>query len=183
MSKRSSLMLNFIGFQLAWFACVLSAANEKAYVGMIVVLIVLVLQLLLSVNRLRTLSLMLAISFLGASWDSFLTTQSILVFETGQMLPGMAPVWIIAMWLSFSTTVSISFRWLYSRYGLSALLGAVSGPLSYQAGAALGAVSIPNPIMANVYLALGWGLLMPVFIYLARWNDSQGAQGRIAHEY
>ena len=33
-----TLLVNFIGFQVGWFACVLGAANDKELLGMIIAL-------------------------------------------------------------------------------------------------------------------------------------------------
>lgn len=162
------LLINFIGFQLAWFSCVLMAAKNEPQIGIVVVGLVVIIYLYLVENRLRSLSLLFIITFIGSSWDSFLTSQQVLVFNSGIISSNMAPSWIIAMWLSFATTINVSLRWLYQRYALAFILGAIAGPLAYQAGAAFGAVSIPDNITANVMLAIGWGLLMPLFIYIAQ---------------
>lgn len=167
MSRRSHLIINFVGFQAAWFACVFMAAKHQPMIGIAVASVVASIYLYLAENRAREISLLAAITLIGATWDSLLTSQQILVFNSGMMSPYLAPTWIIAMWLSFATTINVAFRWLYQRYVLAFVLGAISGPLAYQAGAALGAVSIPDNVTANIFLAFGWGVLMPLFIFIA----------------
>lgn len=167
MSHRSRLLINFVGFQIAWFACVLSAANNQPIIGICIALVIVLIHLYLSANRTSAFTLLAIITLMGSAWDSVLTNQQILVFSSGMMLPFLAPTWIFAMWLSFSTTINTAFRWLYHRYFLAFILGAISGPLTYQAGAALDAVVIPNSLTATVWIAIGWGVMMPLFILIA----------------
>ena len=166
MNSRYQLIINFAGFQIAWFACVLMAAKDQPIIGVAVAFVVVALHLFLVDNRVRAVCLLLVITLIGGTWDSLLTSQQILVFSSGLISPNLAPIWIMAMWLSFATTLSVSFRWLHHRYVLAFALGAISGPLAYQAGAALGAVTIPDSTLANIYLACGWGVLMPLFIFI-----------------
>jgi hypothetical protein len=58
-------------------------------------------------------------------------------------------------------------RWMSGRYLLAALFGAIGGPLSYLAGARLGAMSFIDTGAAVTALAVGWGLAMPLLMWLA----------------
>lgn len=177
------LLINFIGFQVAWFSCVLMAAKDQPSVGIYVVLLVVLLHLYLINNRLRNLSLLIIVTIIGSAWDSLLTSQGILVFSNGIISNKLAPSWIIAMWLGFATTLNVSLRWLYQRYFLAFILGLIAGPLAYQSGAALGAVSIPNTMMANIYLAGGWAIIMPLLVYISEAFESINLNRVISHEH
>ena len=161
-------LINFVAFQLGWFACVLSAANNQPLLGIASALVLLSLHFYLSTQARRDLMLISVIALIGSSWDSLLTWQQLMLFSSGQYHQSIAPIWISAMWLMFATTINVSLRWLYRRYLLAALLGAIAGPLAYQAGAALGAVSMPQPILSLLVMSAGWALLMPLFIKLAQ---------------
>ena len=56
-------------------------------------------------------------------------------------MAGLAPYWIVALWMLFATTLNVTFRWLQPRPALAAALGAVFGPVSYIAGAAVGVIT------------------------------------------
>lgn len=161
-------LINFVAFQLGWFACVLSAANNQPLLGIGSALLLLGLHFSLSSQVRRDLVLVAAIALIGSSWDSLLTWQQLMLFSSGQYHHNLAPAWISAMWLMFATTINSSLRWLYQRYWLAALLGAIAGPLAYQAGAALGAVNLPQPMLTMVLMSIGWALMMPLFIKLAQ---------------
>jgi len=173
---QTSIAVNFILFQIGWFACVLMAARDNSFIGVVIGLMIVVVHLILNKFRINNLVLMILVTLLGFSWDSVLTHFNVLVFNTGIMLPDLAPSWILVMWILFSTTLNISFRWLYGRYTLAMLLGAIFGPIAYQAGSALGAVEIPDDLMANGLMALGWSLLMPLFIKLAELTEGIEAE-------
>jgi hypothetical protein len=84
-------------------------------------------------------------------------------------LSWLAPAWIVAMWALFATAINSSLKWLQGRYAFAALLGAFFGPLSYRAGAALGAASFPlGDVFSLGILAVIWGVTMPVLIFLNR---------------
>ena len=136
-------------------------------VGIVIVLLLVALHLLMEQKRLNTLVMLVVVTLIGGAWDSILTGYDVLIFNSGMMLDFLAPSWIMAMWLMFATTLNVSFRWLHGRYWLAMLMGAICGPLTYQAGAALGAVEIPNDVIATIYLAVGWSALLPLLIKLS----------------
>lgn len=167
MKSQKQIAVNFILFQLGWFSCVLMAARGLPDTGIVIALLLVGVQLFLADNRKNLLILLFIVTLIGSAWDSVMTSFNILVFNTGMIVSFLAPGWIIAMWLMFSTTLNVSFRWLYGRYWLAMLLGAIFGPVTYQAGAAMGAVVIPDNLLANSVIAAGWALLMPLYIKLA----------------
>jgi hypothetical protein len=82
--------------------------------------------------------------------------------------PYLCPVWLVALWAMFGTTLRGSLSALAGRYGLAAVLGAVAGPLSYLGGAKLGAVTLhPNRAVSIAALAVGWSVVMPLLVWLA----------------
>ncbi|MCW9046523.1 MAG: DUF2878 domain-containing protein [Gammaproteobacteria bacterium] len=166
MNGQKQIVVNFIIFQLGWFSCVLMAAQGLHETGIFIALLLVCVQLFLADNRKKLLILMAIVTLIGSAWDSVMTSLGILVFDTGMIVSFLAPGWIIAMWLMFATTLNVSFRWLFGRYWLAMLLGAICGPLTYQAGAAMSAVVIPDNFLANSVIAAGWALLMPLYIKL-----------------
>ena len=63
---------------------------------------------------------------------------------------------------------------------LAALFGAIGGPLSYLAGARLGAMSFIDSGAAVTALAIGWGLAMPLLMWLAARFEQRGRTQRPA---
>ena len=69
---------------------------------------------------------------------------------------GLAPYWMLSLWIVFATTLNHSLRWLMNRPVAAALAGAIGGPLAYLAGAKLGALSIVTPAVTLPFIALLW---------------------------
>jgi hypothetical protein len=61
--------------------------------------------------------------------------------------------------------------WLKNRWLASVVLGAAAGPLSYWAGARLGALELIDPVPALLALAIGWALMTPLLLAIARRFD------------
>ena len=60
---------------------------------------------------------------------------------------------------------------LQSRLVMASALGAAFGPLSYLAGSAAGAVEIVQPAIVYLALSIGWAILLPGLVLLARQLD------------
>lgn len=173
------LVVNFILFQLGWFVCVLGAASDIPWAGTLGVVVILAHHLHSANNAEKELQLLSLVLTIGFTWDSLLVAFGILEFNSGLFHSALAPHWIIAMWALFSTTLNVSMSWLKGRYLLSAVFGAVGGPLAYYAGAKLGAVSMPSEVAALVALATGWSIIMPTLVLLSeRLNGFQPVQNK-----
>jgi len=161
------MFINFLFFQIAWFACVLGAANNLPWVGPLVVGLIVIYHL----GRVPTagpeLQLIGSAAVVGAVFDSLLAASGWVSYPSGQWHAALAPYWIIAMWIGFATTLNVSLGWLKRRYWLATLFGAVGGPLAYLAGAKLGGITLVSSEAALMALALGWAAIMPLLVYLA----------------
>jgi len=167
------MLSNVIAFQTGWFACVLGGAHGWPWLGVVVTVAVVALHLDRAARPRMEATLILASGSLGFVADSLLTGMGLLRFPSGQIHPQLAPYWMVAMWALFATTLNVSLRWLKSRLGLAALLGAVAGPLAYYGGAKLGGVSFGDPLASLLAVAGVWTLAMPLLLVMAsRWNGA-----------
>ena len=158
---------NFLAFQAGWFACVLGGANHLPWLGVMSVFVLMVMHVFLAVKPGDELKLMGVTALIGIFWDSLLVSMGWLVYPSGTLVAGTAPVWIVALWLNLAMTLNLSLAWLKGRWKLAALFGAVGGPLAYYAGAKLGGVQFAEPAWAVVSLAVGWSVIMPLLTVLA----------------
>jgi hypothetical protein len=167
MRVEPKVFINFVAFQVAWFACVLGGANDRALAGTMVVGAVIGLHLALAQRPLPEALLIAVAAVIGLVWDSSLVALGLMSYPAGNFAPGLAPHWIVAMWALFATSLNLSMAWLKGRPWLAALFGAVGGPLAYLAGARLGGLQMPDPALALGVQALGWAVLLPVLTSLA----------------
>lgn len=162
-----SIVINVVAYQLAWFACVLGAAYGHPEIGTFVVAAAVALHLLQSARPLNDLKLMAAAGFLGFVLDSGLASGGIVVFASGVWVDGLAPHWMVALWVAFATTFHLSLRWVMARPAFAALLGAIGGPVAYYAGMRLGALELQPlqvalPIIGAAWALAMWGLALVV---------------------
>ena len=167
---------NFLLFQLAWFASVLGAANGMPTAGPAAVLLVIAVHLWFAERPGSELALVVACGAIGALFDSLLVTSGWVAYASGMFAAGIAPYWIIAMWMSFATTLNVSLGWMHGRPMLAAAAGLVAGPLTYLAGAKLGGIQFVDQTMALAALGVGWALMMPLLLGLSRKLDGMSTQ-------
>jgi len=163
----------FVVGQAGWFACVLSAAHGTPAIGAIVVVILLAAHLLRVPRPLEECKFVAAAVIIGTIWDSAIVRLHLLGYHSGILIDGFAPYWITALWALFGAQFNTTYNWLKVRPAVAALLGAVAGPLSFRAGASLGALQFLQPKLAALTLAAGWAVILPLLILVSRrWDGA-----------
>lgn len=161
------IILNFVLFQIGWLACVMGGANGIPWLGLIAVALIVAVHLVNAEDPVPEAILLSIATVIGVIWESLLAINSLMLYQTGLFIDGLAPYWLIALWPLFATTMNVSMRWLKNRFITSAVFGAIGGPAAFFAGHHLGAVDFPDMLQSMLVLGLGWGILMPVMVYLA----------------
>ena len=167
----TTILVNFVAFQVGWFACVLGGAHQFPWLGTLLVSIIIAVHLSRASRPRAELSLILLAIAIGSVWDSYLVWRGWLEYPSGTLIPDTAPHWILAMWGVFATTLNVSLRWLKQRWLIAVLSGAIAGPLAYYAGARLGGVVFTDQTTALIALGLGWAVLMPLLMGLSQRLD------------
>ena len=171
----ASLLQNFVAFQLAWFAVVVGAARGQAGLGMAVLLLVVARHLWQAPRPAQEAWLVASLCLLGLLAEMVNTGLGYFVYIRAEA-PDAArwpwpPYWMVGLWGLLATSLNVTLRWLKRRVWLSALLGAVLGPASIDAGLRLGAGHYVNQPLALASLALLWFVLMPVVMALSERFD------------
>ncbi len=162
---------NFVLFQIGWFACILGAAHQQIWIAIGISVICIGIYLWLRDNARSDYQLLLKAFIYGLVVDTLLLQLGWIRFESPVPLSAVSPVWMWALWLIFATTLRESMSWLKGKYVLGAVLGAIAGPLCYEAGVRLGAAQWPSPdiqVFGLVYLAIVWALAMPILLYFSQ---------------
>ncbi len=153
---------NILLFNAIWFGCVVGQGNYLWLIGPVLCCYVV---LMLRAGRFSLLQLLLPIA-IGVSVDLLLTQNGFYQFDNQLLL---IPLWLVILWVAFSTTLTQSLRFLGKNIYLAALLGAIGFPFSYAMGERLGAVSFGDQFFrVMVMLCVIWAVLLPC-IY--RWID------------
>lgn len=162
-----SVAINFVLFQAGWFACVLSAAAYQPWLGVCVALLIVSYHIRRADKSLAEILLIVVSMVIGVIFDSMLLWLNWLDYTSGVIVANTAPVWIVALWALFATTLNVSLRWLRGKWLLAMVFGFVGGPLAYLGGAKLGAVSLLQQPQALIALAIGWAAVTPFLVYLS----------------
>jgi len=163
-------LVNILAYQFAWFACILSAAKGLPWIGTVTALLVVVWHVSSARIPKTELVLIAVAGVIGLSWESLLVQTGWIAYPSGNMIHGLAPHWIVALWLVFATTFNVSLKWFKKHLGVMALFGFIGGPLAFYAGSALGALTLTSE-RGLAAIAVGWSLLMPILMLLARRFD------------
>ena len=166
-----TIILNVVLFQLGWFACVLGAAFGLPWISVLAAAGIVAWHLARAPRSAREMVLVCVAIVVGAVFETLLLQSGWVRFETGVLIEGTAPYWMVALWAIFATTLNVSLRPLRSHLWLGALLGVVGGPVAYYAGAGLGAMELAAVAPALTAIGFGWAILTPALLCVARRFD------------
>lgn len=174
MTERKRVVVNFIGFQLAWFACVLGGARGWPWLGPLLVILLAAWHVRSTRKPFVEMRLLLSGSVLGIAFDQVLLSSGWIAYPLAPSWPNwLLPPWMMALWLIFCTTLNVSMRWLRAYPLIAILFGAIGGPLAYWSGAKFNAMIWLQPLSVAVALALGWAVMMPLLAKLASIYDGE----------
>jgi hypothetical protein len=161
-------LINIAAMQIAWFACVLTAANNLPWIGTTVAVGVAALHLARARHPALELKLMVCALAMGFVLDSALASSGLVTFKNGELAAGLTTHWMLGLWLGFATTLNASLRWLMDQRALAIVFGALGGPLAYWSGSKLGAITLESQTVDLLAIGFGWALAMNILVSLVR---------------
>ena len=160
-------LTNFAMFYLGWLACVMGAGHGQLWLGPSVMAALLLNHLFLNAALVQEAKLILMIGIFGFAVDTLQASAGLYAFARTSAAPWLCPLWMVALWTIFATTLNASMSWLAGRYRLAAVLGAICGPISYVAGERLGAIELSaHAGLSLVGIAVVWACVMPTLLWL-----------------
>jgi hypothetical protein len=163
-----SKIANALGYQAVWFATLFSAHAGNFWLGFFSSLTFAVLMLFFGGKAKQDCRIVAIGLILGVSIDSLFASSGWIQYTLPWPVAGFAPLWIIALWLSFSFTLNHSMDFLRRNYALAALFGFLGGPLAYWCADRVFNVIEYGTDMAFVMLGLAvcWGSVIPAIFYI-----------------
>jgi Protein of unknown function (DUF2878) len=162
------LFLNALGFQSAWWACIAGVSRGFEIPALLYGLVLAGLHLRMAYQPMQEAKLATLALVLGIAADTVLQMTSVIHFY-GWTLGPLSPFWLWLLWVLFAMTLNTSLRFLQTRpLWLSSIAGLLLGPLTYYAGAKLGAASYDSTPIHLGALAITWGFALPVLVYAAK---------------
>lgn len=170
-----NIIINFLCFQIAWFACVLGAAYALPLLGVIITGLV-VSWHLYNAKRYKLEGYLILIAMLiGATFDQLMVSTQLVSYAhhgwaNASLNIHLVPIWIIALWAGFTTSLNVSLRWMRDKTAIAMLFGAIGGPLAYFAAQRLNAVTL-HGILSYIVLSIGWAVITPLLLKLSKKFD------------
>jgi hypothetical protein len=162
----SLAVLKLAMFQAVWLSCAIGAGYGTAWPGIVTATLLVVWHLASAPQWRTTTIVVLAAGTIGFVAESLLIGAGLIRYSASWPTESFAPVWIIGLWLAFSTTLETTRRILGRRPLVkSMLLGLMVGPLTYIGGQRLGALSFAQPEWQGcLAVAIVWGIAYPVLL-------------------
>ena len=179
--SKSQLIINFVLFQIGWFACVLGAGKQLPWLGVIVVAVIVAWHLLQAKQAKPEIILLVLALLIGGMFDQLMLSSHLISYQAhgwniGQDSTSIVPAWILALWAVFATVLNVSLRWMKNiksrgKWLVAILFGAVGGPLAYMGAQKLGAATLNSVPMSYIALSVGWGILTPLLLKISEKFD------------
>lgn len=171
-----NVIINFVLFQVAWFACVLGAAKQMPWLGVMVTFVVVAWHLKQAQQAKPEIILLLIALIIGAVFDQLMHSTRLISYQAHGWSNELVPAWILALWAGFVTALNVSLRWmrnkqLRGKLIIAILFGAIGGPLAYMAAEKLGAVILNSVPTTYIALGVGWAIITPLLLKLAEKFD------------
>ena len=170
---------NFVFFQVGWFACVLGAAHQQVVWAVLGSLAYIAFHIWRSPNSQQEFGLLAKVLLYGIATDTLIMYLGLIDFQDAWPSPLVSPAWMWALWLLVASTLNSSLSWLRKNPILGSVLGAICGPLSYEAGIRLGAANWGSgtQIVGICLISLVWAIAIPLFFYRDQ-TPIEGALGK-----
>jgi hypothetical protein len=153
------ILINIISFNLAWIGLVYFG---NSFIP--IATLFLIIHFVFLSNDRNEIRFSVFVCFIGIAIDSSLKFYNIFIFQGSLYIP----VWLVFLWVCFSTTLCHSLRFLEKSIWIQIAAGLIA-PFSYIAGNKLGAVDFgESTFIIYIILALIWSTLFVLFFYLKR---------------
>ena len=169
MSK--NIIINFILFQISWFACVVGAAKQMPWLGVIVVSAIVIWHLSQAKQPKLEVYLLILTLIIGAIYDQTMLQNKLLTYQAHGWSNSLTPPWILALWAEFATILNVSLRWMRGHWLIAILFGAIGGPLAYIGAEKLGAVTVNALPLGYIALSVGWAIITPLLLKISEKYD------------
>ena len=159
-------LVDLAGFQLVWWINAFGARYETSKLGILVAAAFIAFQIVIRWRSTSLYRTILAAGLIGFAAENLLVATGLVQYAAPWPSQYLAPAWIVGLWLAFGTTVETMHRLLGSRpFPKAGRIGAIVGPLTYLAGASVGALALPTPSGPSLLaVAAIWGLALPYLL-------------------
>ena len=155
-------------FQLVWLSTIIGVSKDMPWLGAPVLGIFILAHFFLSPTA-KADYLAAAIAMpIGFFVETAYIRSGLLDYKFASLGADIAPIWIIWLWANLALTMNNCLNWLHGRFALAVGAGLIAGPLTYFAGARLGAAELGTSLIpAFAAFGLSWAVLVPILLVIA----------------
>jgi len=158
-------VVSFVLFNVLWISAVAGRHDYIVLSGLL-----LASQFIYSIFIAKvSWTLILRLFAVGLLLEAIVISLGIIDFAGGYF-----PLWLVMLWLGFSSMAPVALDWLVPKTVFAILVGMISGPLSYVAGIKLNAATVDSMPLAVASYAVVWGLMMAYFVFSMSPKKQQG---------
>ena len=174
-----SKVVNFVIFQIAWFACILGAGNGLPWLGVVGVGASTIGHLVYAKFDLGWILLLASAFVLGWALDWGVLLAGAMGYPEHTQFLTAVPLWMPFMWVNFATTLHLSLGWMKCKYIFGVIFGFLGGPGAYFTGMKLNAVTLGDELVQSLLIiGVEWGIAMPILVLIANTIGRQRAQAQ-----
>jgi hypothetical protein len=163
----ANVVKNLVLFKLGWVACVMLAAAGKPLLATLAVTAVVAIHLVSVPVAVKEALLLMAACLMGLIWESILVSTGVLQYPGHAAESGLAPHWIVAMWVLFATTINHGLSWVKKHWAIAAVAGLLGGPMAFFGGMNVGAVEFSHTLASLAVIGAGWAVLLPTLVWIS----------------
>lgn len=161
------VIFHLVTYYVAWFACILFAANDIPWIGAGIALTIFVLQWVWQKKFDQTeflLSFVLMFTLSGFFIDTLFLNLNLISFHTNPWPIKISPPWMIMLWVNFSMLLYTCVRYLFDYPKILGILSFIGFPMAYFTGTLFGAASLPAGNIALLGYGVICGLMLPFIV-------------------
>ena len=162
--QKLKVFLVLTGYQITWLACIFGETKfSYPMLGFWVGILFLLSYFYFNHNKQRFIKISLFISVPGYFFDTLLVYFQIYEFNS-IFIFGTLPLWMIVLWLSFSTLFDEILVFFKNYKVLGIILSGILGPLTYYLGEPIGVLNIYNYQNFIITMIIFWMMLMTYYL-------------------
>jgi hypothetical protein len=164
-------IVNMGFFYFGWWYCMHEAVGLSPLRGPMVVFGILLYHIAISHTKVIDLILIFSLVILGQIIDTIYIQMGMISYHGGYGGTfEIAPLWIVALWALYGTSVNHSLEWLRHSVLLAAGLGAAGAISSYVVGVQLGSAVLHWPkFWAYAVIGGVWAVVVPLSLSFSQW--------------
>lgn len=155
-------------YYLIWIMCVLSSAQNQAWLGMSLSTILLTGQIFWQIkiahDSRHLWAFIFQLTLCGLIVDSSLAWFDMIVYQDNFFAPYLCPPWLLILWAELALILHALMRFLWARPWYTAAFSAVGFPLAYLAAATLGAAELTHGVWSAAVVGIVWMILLPILL-------------------